>query len=110
MIHQLRIYEIFERNKAAFHARFDAHVIRIMRRHGFDIAATWEGRTGERTEFVYAIRWPDEARMRDGWAGFMADEEWVRIKDESGAAEGQLVGAIEDRVLRETAYSPGLWR
>ena len=31
MIHQLRIYEIFERNKAAFHARFRDHAMRIKR-------------------------------------------------------------------------------
>ncbi|MFK4382089.1 hypothetical protein ACVWYQ_001784 [Bradyrhizobium sp. USDA 3397] len=30
MIQQLRIYEIFEKNKAAFHARFCDHAARIM--------------------------------------------------------------------------------
>ena len=39
MIHQLRIYEIFERNKAAFHARFRDHAMRIMARHNFRILA-----------------------------------------------------------------------
>ncbi len=29
MIHQLRIYEIFEHNKAAFHERFTRHALRI---------------------------------------------------------------------------------
>jgi hypothetical protein len=32
MIHQLRIYEIFENNKDAFHARFRDHAARIMKR------------------------------------------------------------------------------
>jgi hypothetical protein len=35
MIQQLRIYEIFENNKAAFHARFRDHAARIMQRYGF---------------------------------------------------------------------------
>ena len=44
MIQQLRIYEIFENNKAAFHARFRDHAARIMRtRYGFHIVAMWEG-------------------------------------------------------------------
>ena len=30
MIHQLRIYEIFEHNKAAFHQRFRDHAARII--------------------------------------------------------------------------------
>ncbi|HEX3524813.1 MAG TPA: hypothetical protein VHT52_22335 [Stellaceae bacterium] len=33
MIHQLRIYEIFEDTKNAFHARFRDHAARIMRRY-----------------------------------------------------------------------------
>src|SRR6516225_8576364 len=67
MIHQLRIYEIFERNKAAFHARFRDHAARIMRRHGFDIVAMWEARTERRTEFVYLLAWPDEAAKDAAW-------------------------------------------
>jgi len=37
MIHQLRIYEIFENNKQAFHDRFRDHASRIMKSYGFDI-------------------------------------------------------------------------
>src|ERR1700750_3331114 len=54
MIQQLRIYEIFEKNKAAFHARFRDHAARIMRtRYGFHIVAMWETKFGDRTEFAY---------------------------------------------------------
>ena len=43
MIQQLRVYEIFEHNKAAFHTRFRDHAARIMRsRYGFQIVAMWE--------------------------------------------------------------------
>lgn len=63
MIHQLRIYEIFESNKDAFHARFRDHAARIMKRYGFDIVAMWETKCLERTEFVYLLRWPDEVLM-----------------------------------------------
>lgn len=99
MIHQLRIYEIFEQNKAAFHARFRDHAARLMRSYGFEIIGMWETTTDRRTEFVYLLVWPDEATMRSAWAGFMADEEWKRIKRATSAQYGDLVGAIEDRVL-----------
>jgi hypothetical protein len=47
MIQQLRIYEIFEKNKAAFHARFRDHAARIMQtRYGFRIVAMWETKFG----------------------------------------------------------------
>jgi NIPSNAP len=105
MIQQLRIYEIFEHNKAAFHARFRDHAARIMRRHAFDIVAMWEATTPRRTEFVYLLSWPDEATKDSAWARFMADEEWKQIKQVTSAQHGDLVGAIEDRVLAPTSYS-----
>src|SRR2546421_13017112 len=81
MIHQLRIYEIFEQNKAAFHARFRDHAARIMRtRYDFQIVAMWETKFGERTEFGYLLEWPDEATKTAAWSAFMADTEWSEIK------------------------------
>lgn len=106
MIEQLRIYEIFESNKAAFHNRFRDHAARIMKRYGFDIAAMWEAEGESRTEFVYVLRWPNEQAMRESWAKFMQDAEWSQIKDRTAAEHGKLVGAIEERVMRRTSYSP----
>jgi heme-degrading monooxygenase HmoA len=100
VIHQLRIYEIFEHNKAAFHARFRDHAARIMRRHGFDVVGMWETRTPARTEFVYLLAWPDDAARARAWEAFLADPEWAEIKRVTRAAHGDLVGAIENRVLR----------
>jgi hypothetical protein len=105
-IHQLRIYEIFEHNKHAFHDRFRDHAARIMAKYGFRIVAMWESKRPERTEFVYLLEWPDERTMNDSWAKFMADEEWARIKKESATRHGDLVGEIDDRILRLTEYSP----
>jgi hypothetical protein len=105
MTHQLRIYEIFERNKAAFHARFRDQAARIMRRYGFRIVAMWEAK-GKRTEFVYLLEWSDEAAKTSAWAAFMTDPEWVDIKRATAAEHGDLVGAQEDRLLVPTEYSP----
>jgi hypothetical protein len=105
-IHQLRIYEIFEGNKRQFHDRFRDHAMRIMARYDFTIIAMWEAKGEERTEFVYLLEWPDEATMKDRWGKFLADEEWIEIKRVTGKKYGDLVGAIEDRTLRITDYSP----
>ena len=108
MIHQLRIYEIFERNKAAFHARFRDHAAPLMARYGFHILSMWEAQTNGRAEFVYLLQWPDEAAMIDRWQRFLADQEWMRIKQETAAQHGDLVGEIQSRILRLTPYSPQL--
>lgn len=106
VIHQLRIYEIFENNKQAFHERFRDHAMRIMARYDFKIVAQWETTHDGRTEFVYLLQWPDEATLKDRWARFMADQEWAAIKKRTAAEHGKLVGDIEDRVLTVQDYSP----
>lgn len=108
MIHQLRIYEIFERNKAAFHARFRDHAMRIMARHGFKILAMWETRSAGRTEFAYILAWPDAETKAACWAAFLADPEWIEIKRVSVIEHGDLVGAVEGRLMTLTDYSPTL--
>ena len=106
VIHQLRVYEIFENNKQAFHDRFRDHAMRIMAKYDFKIIAMWETQLNGRTEFVYLLQWPDEATLKDRWAKFMADKEWADIKKRTGAQHGQLVGEIEDRIITVTDYSP----
>jgi NIPSNAP len=106
VIHQLRVYEIYETNKAAFHERFRDHATRIMARYGFDIVAAWECSTDGRVEFVYLLSWPDADAMAEAWTRFMADEEWAEIKRKTADQHGTLVGEIQDRVLEPVAYSP----
>ena len=110
MIHQLRIYEIFDANKTAFHARFRDHAARIMRKYDFRIVAMWETRFENRCEFVYLLEWPDEATKTRQWAAFMADAEWTEIKRVTSAEHGVMVGGIEDRVLAPLDYSPAKGR
>ena len=106
MIQQLRTYEIFEKNKAAFHARFRDHAARIMKTYGFHIVAMWETRSGDKPQFVYVLEWPDEATKTAAWAAFMQDKEWAEIKRVTSAQHGALVGGIEDRTLTPLDYSP----
>jgi heme-degrading monooxygenase HmoA len=104
VIHQLRVYEIFEENKEAFHDRFEEHAIRIMESYGFDFVSIWEAKSDDRIEFVYLLEWPDEDTMTRAWERFMADQEWKDTKKISGAEHGRLVGEIQERVLHPTGY------
>ena len=106
VIHQLRIYEIFDSNKKAFHDRFRDHAIRIMAKYDFKIVATWESKKDNRTEFVYLLEWPDRETMADRWEKFLRDQEWIKIKKNTAEMYGPLVGEIQDRTLYLTDYSP----
>jgi NIPSNAP len=99
MIHQLRIYEIFAHNKAAFYTRFRDHASRIMRGYGFTIVGMWETSTAARTEFVYLLSWPDEVTLKVAWERLRDDTEWQEIKRVTREQHGDLVGAIDDRIL-----------
>src|SRR5205814_8139155 len=105
LIQQLRIYEIFEGNKVAFHARFRDHAMRIMRKYRFEFLALWEARTDRRTEFVYLPGWPDEASKKAASGDFLADPERKEIKRVTNAEHGDRVGEIEDRVPNTTSFS-----
>lgn len=105
-IHQLRIYEIYDDTRQAFHARFRDHAARIMAKYDFRIVAIWESRSDDRLELVYLLEWPDEATMTERWARFMADPEWAEIKRQTASLHGRFVGEIEQRTLRPTTYSP----
>jgi hypothetical protein len=106
MIRQLRIYELFDDTREAFHARFRDHAAPIMAGYGFTIVAAWESSNDGHPEFVYLLEWPDEATMADRWAAFRADDEWARVKRETAARHGEMVGAIQDRVLTPVDYLP----
>lgn len=106
VFHELRIYEIFESNKKAFHERFRDHAVRLMAKYGFKIVSMWESKFEGRTEFVYLLEWPDRQTMTARWTKFRADQEWIDVKNASAKAHGAVVGEIEDRVLEPTEYSP----
>ena len=106
VIHQLRVYQLFDDTREAFHERFRDHAQRIMDRYEFHIVAMWESRTDEGPQFVYLLEWPDEQTMKDRWDAFMADQEWSDIKAETSRIHGQFVGGIEERTLYLTDYSP----
>ncbi|MEM7124043.1 MAG: NIPSNAP family protein [Pseudomonadota bacterium] len=109
MIHELRIYEIFDNTREAFHARFRDHAARLMADHGFTILAMWEAETDRGPEFVYLLAWPDDATRQEAWKTFMANPEWQRIKrDTAAAAPGDLVGEVSSRVLAPAGYGPEL--
>jgi heme-degrading monooxygenase HmoA len=111
VIHQIRIYEIFDHNRAAFHARFRDHAAPIMQgKYGFRIVAMWETEFEEKTEFVYLLEWSDAAAKAAAWAAFMSDAEWSEIKRVTSAEHGVLVGKIEDRLLAPLDYSPAAGR
>ena len=93
VIHQLRIYEIFDANKKAFHERFRDHAMRIMAKYDFKIVATWESKKDNRTEFVYLLEWPDRETMADRWENSCG----TRNGSRSRRRQAKLTGRSSER-------------
>jgi hypothetical protein len=104
-INELRVYELIDSTRSAFHDRFKAHAMRIMKKYNFKIIGIWETQLNNRTSFVYMLEWPDEKTMKEQWVKFRADQEWIDIKKVT-AQKGTMVGEIEDWTLVPTEYSP----
>lgn len=106
-LYQLRVYQLNAPSKALFHARFRDSAMRMMKRCGFDIAAIWEADHDGKPDFVYLLRWKDEAAMKAGWDDFMRDAGWARVKRDTVSPDAPIVGEIDSHVMRLTDYSPG---
>ena len=105
VIHQLRIYEIFDNNKKAFHDRFRDHAMRIMAKYDFKIVATWESKKDNRTEFVYLLEWPDRETMADRWEKFLRDPGM----DQDQEGDGRSVRTARRRDTGSHLVSDGLF-
>lgn len=104
MLQELRIYEIFEHNREAFHARFRDQAMPRMRRLGFRFDGLWESRNDGRLEFYYLLSWPDEATRKRAWEALLNDPDWKRVKQDTAAKHGELVGGTQTRLLTPTDY------
>jgi len=93
--------------KKRFMTVFEITPCASWRKYDFKIVATWESKKDNRTEFVYLLEWPDRETMAGRWEKFLRDQEWIKIKKETGEMCGPLVGEIQDRTLYLTDYSPG---
>ena len=105
-VYQLRIYKLHAGNEQHFHERFGGQCMPIMRRYGFDIVFTSRSGAPGHEEFVYLLRWKDRNTQISAWKTFLADPEWIRIKQTTSAKWGDRVDDVQDRSLDMMPYTP----
>ena len=105
-VFQLRIYEVSPDKRAQFHERFEKHALRIMQRYQFSPVALWESTSVTNFEFIYILQWPDLETMERQWKLFLADPEWIAIKQRMSTEIGEPVQRVTSRVLDSVTYSP----
>jgi hypothetical protein len=95
------------RQLGALHQRFAGREIPIFHRNGIHpLLYTSTVFGGNLPNLNYLIPFDDLAAREKAWAAFGSDEEWVKVRKESVARDGEIASVIQITLFRATAYSP----
>ncbi|MCH2126510.1 MAG: NIPSNAP family protein [Pirellulaceae bacterium] len=105
---EMRTYIAHDGMLEALHQRFRQHTNRIFSRHGITPVGYWTPADGPAAEnkLVYLLAFPDQAACEAAWNSFRADEEWLKIREQSHVdAGGVIVKEVISEYLNPTDYS-----
>jgi hypothetical protein len=107
-IFELRTYHSpTMRQRKALDARFAGPEIKIFHRSGiYPVFYTSTVFGPNRPNLTYLIPFESLAAREKAWNTFGADEEWIRVRNESVERDGQITAVIDLSLHRATAYSP----
>jgi hypothetical protein len=104
MIYELRSYEVVPGRMPALHARFQNHTLGFFAKHGIKVVGFWEAAIGESNVLHYILAWESLAHRERAWGTFMADPEWLRVREES-QRDGPILARVRNEIWQPTAYS-----
>jgi hypothetical protein len=107
-VFELRIYHSpTARQNKALHQRFSGAEIKIFHRVGVNpILYTTTVFGANRPNLTYLIPFDTLAAREKAWAAFAADEEWVRVRQESIDRSGQISIVSNISLYKAMPYSP----
>ena len=105
MIYEYRRYDVMPGRLTDLTNRFERHTLRIWRRCGIEVVGFWTADVGESNVLHYLLSWKNIEHRERLWDRFVADEEWIRVKEASEAA-GQLVRRVHNELWAPTSFSP----
>ncbi len=85
-VFELRTYTTNEGKLAALDARFRDHTVSLFARHGMTSLYYWhptDADKGAGKTLVYLLAHTSKEAAANSWAGFQADPEWIKVRDES---------------------------
>lgn len=104
LLYELRTYYTPEGKLDDLHARFKNHTMTLFEKHGMKNIMYWTPVDKPNT-LIYVIAHKDKAAAEKSWAGFRADPEWMKARDES-EKNGKLVEKVESVYMKTTDYTP----
>ena len=106
-VFELRIYTTHPDKLDDLHKRFRDHTNRLFEKHGMQLVGYWTPTDGEEAAntLIYVLAYPSREAREKSWQGFINDEEWKKVYQESHA-DGPIVQKVESKFLAPTDYSP----
>jgi len=107
-VYELRTYHSpAERQLQALHERFAGPEVKIFHRTGIHPVLYSSTCIGPNMpNLTYLTPFDDLAAREKAWAEFGADPEWVKVRTESIARNGQVSSVIQISLFKAAAYSP----
>ena len=95
------------RQLGALHQRFAGREIPIFHRNGIrPLFYTSTVFGNNLPNLTYLIPFEDLAAREKAWTAFGADAEWIKVRKESVARDGEIASVMQISLFKATAYSP----
>ena len=107
-VYELRTYTVRPGRLPALHERFAEHTMKIFEKHGMKNELYWVPTDAARKDdtLIYFLSHDSQEAADRSWQMFLADPEWIKVRDAS-EADGKILAKPPERVyLKLTEYSP----
>ena len=98
--YELRTYYAAPGRLDELHARFRAHSLPLLNRHGAEVVGTWVPKPNPDNAVVALLAYPSAAARESIWSGIVADPQWTALK--RADARGLLVQNVGELPLVAT--------
>jgi len=103
MIRELRTYDCNPGKMPDLIRRFEEHTRGIFERLGIRYSDFWIS-TEDPNQLIYFLFWDDMAEREKKWPLFLADPEWIRVRDASDA-NGPILAKVTSRYFTAITFT-----
>jgi len=108
-VYELRTYTTLPGRLPALHRRFAEHTMKLFEKQGMKNGMYWVPTDEARKDntLIYFLVHESQEAADKSWKAFVADPEWIKVRDAS-EADGKILAKPPERVfMKLTEYSPG---
>ena len=104
-VYELRTYTVLPGRLPALHKRFAEHTMKLFEKHGMRNEMYWVPIDDARKDntLIYLLSHESKEAADRSWEAFLADPEWIKVRDAS-EADGKILAKSPERVFMKLTY------